>query len=353
MRISKLGLCSLFSVALACSSNGSGTSSSGSTSGSGGSGGSGSSSTSTSSSTSSSTTGSAGAGGQALDLPEQVSACSADLNESSVEANLELVGSLDNSVHELVACGGLTVRVVGTLVQGIIEMIASNDDDITPDGLMFEGNGTYRSGATDPNQDTDMLIRFYDNEAGTPVLIEEDIFLASTYLVGASAESMVVVDQGNPLNSRVVIEISYSAVGPRVGMLGFGDTPANPIVIEGSELDNLSPNLGDIIMETAVTVVDDRGDSVVNYDVETGPDPILDIFDTSRVNYRILSIDGSNSATNQTLELAENGWQIEFAGGNQLDGTIDFLVSGGDFDYTGVFTYESTAYADIALACAP
>ena len=155
----------------------------------------------------------------------------------------------------------------------------------------------------------------------------------------------------NPLNSTVVVEISFDAVGPQVELLGFGAQPENPIRIESSQLDELGLDIDDVVLETEVTVVDDRGDSSVSYDVATGPDPVLDIFDSSRLDYRILEVSGSNTPVAQDLTLADNGWQIEFAGGNQLVGSIDFSVKGGAFDYDGRFTYDSTSYAEIEVSC--
>ena len=351
MRFLRLGGLLVTCWCLGCSSSSSNSTSNGGNTSAGTNGGSGGSSAANTTSPTT-TTGAAGSGGAPVSLEDQVSECSESLDEGEVAANLDLVASLDQSVHELVACGGLTIRVVGVLVQGVIEMIAQNDDDITPDGLVYEGNGTYRSGASDPNQDTDMLLKFYDKSSGEAVPIPDDVFLADTYLVGARAETVLEVDENNPLNSTAYLEIEFDAVGPQVELLGFGPAPESPIRIESSELDELSLDLGDILLETEVTVVDDRGDASVDYDVETGPDQVLDIFDINRLDYRIIDVQGANGTTDQDLTLAENGWQIEFAGGNTLRGSIDFSVKGGAFDYDGKFSYDSTSYADIQLTCA-
>ena len=351
MRVHRVGGFVAACWLLGCSSSPSSTTGSGGSGGStnaaasGGSGGS-------SATTSPSTTGVTGAAGAPVSLEDQVSDCSGSLEVSEVAGNLELVGSFDQSVHELVACGGITVRVVGVLVQGVIEMIVDNDDDITPDGLVFEGEGTYRSVASDPNQDTNMLLKFYDKSSGEALPIPDDVFLASTYLVGARAETVLEVDEDNPLNSTAYLEIEFDAVGPQVELLGFGPEPPNPIRIESSELDELSLDLDDVVLATAVSVVDERRDATVIYDVETGPDQVLDIFDGSRLDYRILDVSGTNEVQGQDLTLAENGWQIEFGGGNTLIGSIEFSVQGGAFDYDGTFTYDSTSYADIQLTCA-
>jgi len=350
MRVHRVGGWVAVCLLLGCSSSPSSTTSANGSGGStstvtsGGSGGS-------SSTTTSGTTGAAGAAGAPVSLEEQVSECSGSLDASEVAGNLELVGSLDQSVHELVACGGITVRVVGVLVQGVIEMIVDNDADITPDGLVYEGDGTYRSVASDPNQDTDMLLKFFDTSSGEAVPIPDDVFLASTYLVGASAETVLEVDENNPLNSTAYLEIEFDAVGPQVELLGFGPEPPNPIRIKSSDLDELSLDLDDVLLATEVTVVDERRDATVNYDVETGPDQVLDIFDGSRLDYRILDVSGGNEVQGQDLTLAENGWQIEFGGGNTLIGSIEFSVQGGAFDYDGTFSYDSTSYADIQLTC--
>ncbi|HEY6724782.1 MAG TPA: hypothetical protein VI197_12165 [Polyangiaceae bacterium] len=298
------------------------------------------------------TTGLAGTAGAPVDLSEQVSECSGSLDEREVAANLELVGSLDLSVHELVACGGLTVRVVGVLVQGVIEMIVDNDDDITPDGLVFEGEGAYRSRASDPNQETDMLLKFYDTSSGEAVPIPDDLFLASTYLVNARAETVLEVDENNPLDSTAYLEIGFDAVGPQVELLGFGANPQSPIRIESSDLDEVALDLDDIELVTEVTVVDDRDDASVDYEVETGPDPVLDIFGGTRLDYRIIDVTGAHATLDQDLTLIDDGWKIEFAGGNDLAGTIDFSVKGGAFDYDGQFSYDSSSYAEIRLTCA-
>jgi len=353
MRVHRIGGWVAACLLLGCGSNPSSTTSGGGSGGTTGtvtSGSNGSNTTSTSGTTG--VAGAAGAAGAPVSLEDQVSECSGSLADSEVAGNLELVGSLDQSVHELVACGGITVRVVGVLVQGVIEMIVDNDDDITPDGLVYEGDGTYRSAASDPNQDTDMLLKFSDTSSGEAVPIPDDVFLASTYLVGARAETVLEVDEDNPLDSTAYLEIEFDAVGPQVELLGFGPEPPNPIRIESSDLDELSLDLDDVVLATEVTVVDERRDATVNYDVETGPDQVLDIFDGSRLDYRILDVNGSNEVQGQELTLAENGWQIEFGGGNTLIGSIEFSVQGGDFDYDGTFTYDSTSYADVQLTCA-
>src|SRR5687768_5381177 len=98
MRVAQVGGLLVTVWFLGCSSN-----SSNNTGGTGGTNGTGSSGTQATSN-SSSTTGEAGSGGAPATLESQVSACTEQLSAAQIEANLELVGSLDQSVHELVAC---------------------------------------------------------------------------------------------------------------------------------------------------------------------------------------------------------------------------------------------------------
>ena len=293
-----------------------------------------------------------GASQKPTGLPGQVRACAAGTSSGTVDAHLGLVRSLDQCVHELVACGGLTVSAATVLIRGIIQMIATNDDDITPDGLVFEGDGVYRARSGTSEQDTDMSIRFYDDASGAPTLVTDNLFASSTYLVGARAESAVHVDPENLLSSSAVVEISYEAVGPRVAMLGFGEAPPNPLVIEGDQLDSLRPRLEGIALGTSINVLERLGNDELRFEAESGPDRAQNIFDTDRIDYRMIRIEGTNAVTGQALAPNPDGWQIEFAGSNTLNGSVDFTVQGGAFDYSGRFAYSAASFADISLSCA-
>ena len=110
-------------------------------------------------------------------------------------------------------------------------------------------------------------------------------------------------------------------------------------------------SLDGIYLSSLVSVDDQQMDSIVRYSVATPPESVVAMAQNqTSLEYEILSLSAENSS-GQSLELSEGGWQIQFAEGNHLDGSVEYEVSGGDFDYLGISVYADSSYAEASYRC--
>ena len=91
---------------------------------------------------------------------EDLRECAGDLSQDEIDLNLQISADYAQSLHEMVACGGLAVRLCQGVSSGIIDALLTNSSDATPDGWTYQGEGVYRTG----NAGTDMTTRFYVTE---------------------------------------------------------------------------------------------------------------------------------------------------------------------------------------------
>ena len=289
---------------------------------------------------------------------EALSECSEGLAEAEVDDNLQLIYATDESLHELVACGQLTVDISIALYSGLIEMVLEGDSK-QPGGLEYQGGGQYLTRTDEGHRIMDMLVSLFEESGGELQAIEYDVFDRESYLVGVSSriegeDVDVALDLDNPLASDVDVQgtliVEFEATGPLVHLLGLGDDLESPLVFELKDLDDIEPRLSDLRIRANVDLEDARDGDLVAYDVVTPDMNLVEVATAANVGYDVNDISGTGETLGQELQLLNDGWDVEFVDGN-LDGTADFRVTGGDFDYTAGFTYRDSKYADVVLAC--
>ncbi len=280
--------------------------------------------------------------------------CAQGLSDAEIASAAQIAFDLDQSMHELVACGGMTVSISAALITGVIGMVFDPDGDLIPSGLTYEGEGLYHTDGG-LGSSVSMDVRLYELVDGEFVLVEADLFDPKSYLVGvevnADADADIDFDITNPLDTKVsadaTLEATYESAGPWAKILGLGDPPANPIHI--SDLAALDPDFGDIYIESDVRVSDVHGETEITFEVQTGKQALTEVFSSGGVSFDVVSLSGENVSLGQTLQADE--FAIEFVGGNQLDGHVSFSVQADAMAYVGVLQYDGAAFADVALDC--
>lgn len=268
---------------------------------------------------------------------------------ADAEEHIEIVVDYDQSIHEMVACGGLNVTLVVSITSGIIDAIIDNNPDATPPQWEFRGDGTYYTN----NANAEMTTHFYTNRdysfAAEGELLTENLFRVDTYLVGARVEADF--DLSDPFATSVTL--SFDSAGPYIELLGYGEDPQNPIELDTSAWDRVRAALGGLVFDSEVSVFDEQSVSTVRYDVHTAPMPASALISGAGMGYELDMADANREDNGQAL-VVEN-WGIEFVDANPgaLTGAIDFRVEGGEFTYYGSLTYDDDTFGTPAYRCNP
>ena len=265
-----------------------------------------------------------------------VAACVA----GNAEQNLRILGAFEDSMHELVVCGGMSQRFAVSFYDVLINV--ARGGSTRPGVFEHIGDGRYRIGDV-------MTVRLHLPHAtaygAAGDAIGFDVFDIESYFVGAR----VAINASSAGNADISVE--FSAEGPGAALLGN--------FVDGNRMSldfrALVATLGAVEMSQEISVDDTRGTVRVVYDVLGERAPIRQVVfaDGGGAPLSILGARAENSELGQVLTITD--WNMAFSGGGAatIDGSVSFEVRGGDFDYAGTFTYPHRSTPDITLACAP
>ncbi len=280
--------------------------------------------------------------------------CTEGLSNREIADNLAIVSDFESSAHEMIVCGGLTMNIAFALIGGIIELAQDPGGSMLPEQYTWDGQGNYVA-APAAFQDLRMEVRFYLTEdlpsIGQPGdLVTANLFEMDSYLRGASAEVVVVIDGWD---SDVVVEIEHDGPGPLAELLGFGAEPPNPLRISQSELSRLQDGLRDLELEMELIFSDHPSVSTIEYSVMSPRMLVASMLGGTPMALDMISAGGFRSDLEQDLETSV--WELGYVDGavGRLDGEIVFGVEGGDFDFEGTFSYPESNRPQIDLRCAP
>jgi hypothetical protein len=295
-----------------------------------------------SSGTSGGTTAGDGDGDGDTDPLELLEECRGDASDAEVLDTIAIKDDYSDSLHELVACGGLNARLCSSLISGILDAVMKNEDSAMPPGWGYVGNGVYHTEGTGVTMDTQFFLA-EDFEFGNKGdVITQNLFLASNYLDGYYA---YIDYQG--------IVIEYDAPGPLVELMGYGTNPPNPIVLDLDDYYALNSRLKKLEFTTEIIMDDERDLSTVQYHITSPRIPANGLLDgTAQLQFDLHQADAFRTDLGQQLTV--DSWGVEYGDTfGALDGTIDFHVSGQHFDWAGRFTYEQSGYPQEDVYCPP
>jgi hypothetical protein len=289
-----------------------------------------------SSSSGGSTPGSTMSPGSVLELE----ACTEGLSSGAIDDHLAMVFDLEESYHEMVACGSL----VGVLAQAIIDVISSLVDAPSgglPSGVSREG-GVYTS-APGGSSNTVMDARFYFGDdyelGGEGDMVQDNVFALRSYLENPRVD--VDYTTGELL-------IRYESRGPLVELLGFGPTPPRPLRIDLDNLGRITREIEKLRIQTEVRVDDVRSHSAVTYVLESSSVSLGQVASGQGFDFDVVSSMATSDAPEQEMDTLV--WDIEYTDGG-LTGDIEFMVEGGRFDYAGRFEFRDSTWPDTTMTC--
>ncbi len=267
--------------------------------------------------------------------------------EADADAHVEIVVDYDQSIHEMVACGGLNVTLVTSVTSGIIAAFVNNRPDATPRDWDFQGDGLYYTDGAGAQMTTRFFADADYSFAASGEPLTENLFLVDTYLVGARVEADIDID--DPLSSSV--RITFDEPGPYAELLGYGEAPTSPIELDGGAWDRIEAGLRSLEFESEVSVDDVQSVSTVRYDARTSRMPVSGLLSGVGMGFELQMADASREDLGQSLIVED--WGIAFADRNPgaLDGIIEFRVEGDAFTYYGSLSYDNDTYGTPRYTC--
>lgn len=239
--------------------------------------------------------------------------------DASVDVDVEagatiLVDAFRVSLSEMIACGRLTADLAGGVQSGIASAILENRSDATPDGWTYEGEGLYTTAGGQASMET----RFFfgaDFEAGaTGDPVEHNVFLVDSYLAGAR------VSVPDPLSFQA--ELRFESPGPLVELLGYGPSPASPIVVDLQALGSIGDRIAGLAFESDISVEEAGGSETIRYDLHTDRMRANALLLGSPLRYEL----GGLVARAGDAEVEITDWSAEFFTSGQVEGSTTFDV---------------------------
>lgn len=276
----------------------------------------------------------------------------------------------EDSVHELVTCGGVQV----TLASSLLLIVLSSNRDLFDEASLqqiesysgalgftlnvpFEdqGDGTW-SMPIAGSADSDFSVRF--REPGSGRLITEDPFTMDSYLTGVTATSELTFEQmRRDMSARTTLTYTWEGEGPLAHLLNDGEPIPNPFTMRLSLQDLLALTGGggffgsgepfggdlgpidsvlDVEMESSVRFRDQRDDTVIEYDVDVEPGTVRTIAASGSLRFDVHQI----TASAGPLELRGDATALSFVQRGLLAGPIEYSVSGPDVDLRVTSDFE-------------
>jgi len=250
-----------------------------------------------------------------------------------------LYASTDESVHELITCGGLQIRIAGDIV---LMLIASNEDlfkkserayieDLMLNPFTQTDDGHWTMELADTPGST-FTLAFYDPDSGER--IEENVFDLDSYLAGVHIQSDVGFDQMvlHPDEKHAFV-FRWDSVGPLGHLLNDGKPLPDGFTLQLSFSDFLNrsaANFGpfasvfSVEMDSVVDYIDRRSDADVTYRVKTERDDMRHIASSESLAFDVEHL----SSQAASLKLDGDTSDLTFVHLGELAGGIDYTVSG-------------------------
>ena len=284
------------------------------------------------------------------------------ISETEQQALSQIYGHVDDSLHEMVACGGAQVSVASNFLAGLVasnEGLFRHQDDY--DALERAANSVriqlrvpFRHGTNggwSVPMDTTSPDSVFEFEVYEPAplslgeggdTITVDPFVIESYLRGVRVESSLDMDEMLArVSTRTTLTFHWEEEGHLAHLLNRGRPIPNPFDIEFSLIDlvglswgftdveelSMGPlaSLMEVQMESSGVFEDERENVVVSYAFAA---PRMSLNETSRS--RTVDFDLSElHATDGTFTLRGLSDTIEYVdSGNRLSGQVVFAVEG-------------------------
>ena len=283
----------------------------------------------------------------ALDDPAHpgLESCTSGLSSEEIEAELAIVRAFEQSLHEMIICGGLTVSYSVSFVDVLVNTALSKGT--SPKGFRHLGGGRYDAGGI-------MVVSLhlpYDTSFGqTGDIIPFDVFDPASYFTGLRAAARATVDIFG--NTSTELQLGFSETKPGFELLGAAATTESSITLD---FDQMVEALGQVQVRSRFEGTSDQvGDVTVKYMMQdAGAVTVADLIHGGTMSTELMDVTATRESSAQRIEVTR--WAMEYGGGSAgtLDGEIEFRVVGGAFPYTAHFVYPHRKSPDVTLGCEP
>lgn len=260
----------------------------------------------------------------------------------------ELFTNTDDSVHELIACGGLQASLAKRM--GVL-ILLSNPEIFEPDTYdtlhywaSYFGSTTLAFTARPdggwevlvPNAgDSWFTLDLY--EPGTDVRILQNPFELDSYLVGVQFDAAFDFEtaRSNPTLRNDYV-VTYEAAGPLAHLLGITEPGPGSFTMHFSLLDVAQlifrgdwpteatagrfTTLNRVDVESTMSFYDVRGDSTIHYEASSPRSPLHE--SVSGVAFEVTGIDGVSG----DVAISASTSLLRYVGSAGLAGVIDYSV---------------------------
>jgi hypothetical protein len=256
-----------------------------------------------------------------------VDACAGDHDVDDVTT---LAYLFEDSAIAMVTYGGLRFVLITRLLHAAQTFMA--DPDALEDGFAFVDGRYLVEGAG-----ASMEVWFADGDG----VLSVDLFDLDSYLVDAD-----LVDNGDG-----TVTVTFVDAGPLVSLLGHGDAPESPLLLDQAAAEQLALELGALEVSGTITVDTVFGDSTISYAVDNPALAVTEALISPRMPMELLWASGVRSDLDQ--DLAVTRWDVDYVPlSASLDGEIRTEVTGGPFDYQADFTYVPLdVFPAVSITC--
>jgi hypothetical protein len=264
------------------------------------------------------------------DPTEALEVCAGD---NDIADSTVIAVEFELSLHELIKCGGLQFALLSAVVTSAATAISDGANGKPPEWAFQDG--AYKTTGTGVSMD----IVFKAGSAtpgfnaGDP--IAADLFAKESYLTGAAAQ-----------RNGAEVSVSFTGVGPLVGLLGRGPEPTSPQVFTDEDLAALSTTIGSLTSEATIFLDDQQTKSHFVYQIDVPPDDVQSMLTAQGAVNNTEGATGDREDITQTMNTT--AWDMRYQNLPQgLTGTTTAEVKGGPFDYQVTISYAGGGAAPL------
>jgi hypothetical protein len=266
---------------------------------------------------------------------------------ADLAANLQIVGDLRSSYHEMIVCGGLQLDFTDALVNVIANAAIGRGG---PSQLAYRGTGLFATG----NGMMSIQLGLADGGALGFDPLDPQSYLAGITVTARADAAMDGVMRGGSMwqvigHADGSLDIQFNNAGPAFSLLGMTIDEARRGHLD---LGKIAKSIeSHFTIANKIDVTNDQGGTRIHYILEGAPVPLSDVHDGKKVPMQLTSIVAERPETGQVIKVTE--WTMAFKGdgGKVLDGTIGMNIDGGAFPYSVKMSYPHRMDPDIALSC--
>lgn len=274
-----------------------------------------------------------------------------------------LYADTEQSVHELITCGGLQVRIASNIV---LMLIASNEDlfkdeerafvsSLVVNPFMQAQDGTWSMDIGGSTGST-FALSFFEPDGGA--LVTEDVFDLDSYLSGVHIQTEVGFDEmiSNPTRKHDFV-FRWEAEGPLARLMNGGEPLPDGFTLQLSLSDFQSATPDDfgpfssvfeLEVESVVHYYDERDDTIIEYDVAATRDALGAIARSQSLGFDVQRI----AASADRLALEGDTQSLTFVRLGELAGRIDYELSGDSVHILVTSDFgQGAAYPEAEWSC--